>query len=180
MDINNMLKRERWIDLIVSIVMAIIGGVLIARPETTLNTIAMIIGGIVIAYGLYIVLRFFAKRERINDSIYTNGFVLGIMLIIFGAILFKYVGIIEALIRIIIGVWMVYNGLIRLIESNMFRDINRALWISMGITSLVIIGLGLYITFYSGALIQILGYFVLTYAVIDIVQNIIYTRNERK
>ena len=84
MDINKILKRERWIDIIISVILAIIGIILMAKPETTLNTIAAILGAIVIAYGIYKVIRFFIKKESFETNVYSNGLALGIMIIILG------------------------------------------------------------------------------------------------
>ncbi|MGN1298849.1 MAG: DUF308 domain-containing protein [Candidatus Scatovivens sp.] len=180
MDINKILKRERWMDIIISIILAIIGIVLIAKPENTLNAIAVTLGSIVIIYGLYKILKFFIKKESFEEEIYGNGLVTGIMIIIFGLILFMYIGIIESLLRITIGIWMVYNGLIKIFESKVFKDLNSTLWLCLVISSIVSIVLGLYITFYSGALIKILGVLILIYSLIDIVQTIIYNNKEKK
>lgn len=179
MDINKLFKRERWIDIIISSVLALIGIILMANPKNTLNVIAGILGTIVIIYGLYRLIIFFVKKETFDeDIIYDNGLVIGIMSIICGLILFMYMGIIESILRIIIGVWIVYNGIIKLIEAKIFKD--TKLWPVLIISSSVTIVLGLYITFYAGALITILGGVILTYSIIDIVQTVIYNKKENK
>lgn len=174
----NVSKKDAIIDIIISIVLAIIGIVLMAKPENTLNTIAIILGSAVIIYGIYVIVRYCVTKEKWGESVYTNNLIIGVMLIILGLILFIYVSIIESLIRIVIGIWMIYNALIKLGQALIFKDINKKTWIMLSIISILTVLLGLYITFYAGALIKILGIIILIYAIIDIVQTIIYMVKE--
>lgn len=178
MDISGLFKRERKIDILISSILALIGIVLMIKPENTLNAIAIILGTITIIYGLYRLLNFIIKKEIIGELLYDNGLVIGIMSIICGLILIIYIGIIETVLRIIIGLWIVYNGIIKILEANIFKY--TSLWPALIISSSISIALGLYITFYSGALITILGGIILTYSIIDIVQTVIYNKKEKK
>ena len=178
MDISGLFKRERKIDIIISSILALIGMILILKPKNTLNVISIISGVVAITYGLYRLLNFIIKKEIVGELLYDNGLVIGIMSIICGLILIVYIGIIETVIRIIMGLWIVYNGMIKILEANIFKY--TSLWPALIISSSISIVLGLYITFYSGALITILGGVILIYSIIDIVQTVIYSKKEKK
>lgn len=179
MDFEKIMKREKWVDIIISVILIIIGTILILRPANTLNFIAIVLGAIVTILGIYKIIKYFHDKEEFGENIYNNNLVIGIMIIIFGLILFMYTPIIESLLRILIGLWIVYNSLIKLIEARIFKDINNKMWLFFIISSIAAILVGLYIILHSGAIIQIIGVLVIIYSILDIVETIIYNKNSK-
>lgn len=179
MDFEKIMKREKWVDIIISVILIIIGTILILRPVNTLNFIAIVLGAIVTIFGIYKIIKYFQDKEEFGENIYNNNLVIGIMIIIFGLILFMYTSIIESLLRILMGLWIVYNSLIKLIEARIFKDINNKMWLFFIISSIAAILVGLYIILHSGAIIQIVGALVIIYAILDIVETIIYNKNNK-
>ena len=179
MDFEKIMKREKWVDIVISVILIIIGTILILRPVNTLNFISIVLGAIVTIFGIYKIIKYFNDKEEFGENIYNNNLVIGIMIIIFGLILFMYTSIIESLLRILMGLWIVYNSLIKLIEARIFKDINNKMWLFFIISSIAAILVGLYIILHSGAIIQIVGSLVIIYAILDIVETIIYNKNSR-
>ena len=179
MDFEKIMKREKWVDIIISVILIIIGAILILRPVNTLNFIAIVLGAIVTIFGIYKIIKYFHDKEEFGENIYNNNLVIGIMIIIFGLILFMYTSIIESLLRILIGLWIVYNSLIKLIEARIFKDINNKMWLFFIVSSIAAILVGLYIILHSGAIIQIVGALVIIYSILDIVETIIYNKNNK-
>ena len=179
MNFEKIMNREKWVDFIISFVLIFIGIILILKPVNTLNFISFILGVIVIGYGLYKILKYIKDKEQFEDNLYNNNLIIGIMIIIFGVILFMYTSIIESLLRIVIGLWMVYNSLIKLIEARIFKDINKRMWLFFIISSIIAILAGLYIILHSGAIIQIIGGIIIIYSILDIIEIIIYNKNSK-
>lgn len=179
MDFEKIMKREKWVDTVISLILIFIGGILILRPVNTLNFVSIVLGCIVTIYGLYKIIKYFNNKEQFGENLYNNNLIIGIMIIIFGVILFMYTTIIESLLRIMIGLWMVYNSLIKLIEARIFKDVNKKIWLFFIISAIATILVGLYIILNSGAIIQIIGGLIIVYAILDIVEIIIYNKSNK-
>ena len=179
MNIEKIMNREKWVDFIISIILIFIGTILIVKPVNTLNFISIVLGIIVTIYGLFKILKYLKDKEQFGEELYNNNLIIGIMIIIFCVILFMYTSIIESLLRIMIGLWMVYNSLIKLVESRIFKEINKNMWLFFVISSIITILAGLYVILHSGAIIQIIGGIIIIYAILDIIEIILYNKNNK-
>jgi len=179
MNIEKIMNREKWVDFIISIILIFIGTILIVKPVNTLNFISIVLGIIVTIYGLFKILKYLKDKEQFGEELYNNNLIIGIMIIIFGVILFMYTSIIESLLRIMIGLWMVYNSLIKLIEARIFKDINTKMWLFFIISSIITILSGLYIILHSRAIIKIIEEIIIIYAILDIIEIILYNKNNK-
>lgn len=169
------LKKVGWTSIITSLALAIIGLIMIFNPETTMQFISTILGLFFIIIGIIKVFNYFITKE--NSSLFTNDIAWGIISIIVGLVVMIYSGTIESILRIMIGIWIIYSGFTRLTMSFRLKNVNSKVWTLVLILSVLMIIGGLYVTFYSGALIVTLGVIILIYSLMDLVESFIFMRN---
>ncbi len=162
--------------LITAIIFFIIGSIIFTNPNGVVKFIAYVLGGIFSIIGLIKVLVYYYKKEKqkeasIKDlSIGTIAFILGLILIIFSSA-------VEALIRIIMGAWILFNGINLLVNSIKSAKSNaNSSKILIVLASLMILG-GIYMLLSNNLLFQMIGLCIMIYSIIEIIGYIYYTQN---
>ena len=165
------LKKSGWTDIIVSLLFVIFGVMLIARPESIMSTISIILGLICIAIG---VLRFidYIKGERKDNYLIA----MAVVMIIAGIIIMFCADIILSVFRILIALWIIYSGIMNLQTTIIWKDYKSATWIVSLILSIIMISAGVYILVNNGAMLQIIGSIIVAYGIVDIIENIIFIK----
>ena len=128
--------------LIFSIIFFILGAVIFTKPEIIILFISYVFGGIFIIVGIFKCIKNYLDIKK-DNNISSKEMVIGIILVIIGLVLILLAGVIEALIRLIIGGWILFSGINRLINSLQLPKKNNV-FIPYLILSLLIIGAGLY------------------------------------
>ncbi len=165
--IKNMYKTS----MIFSIILFIVGLFLLIKPETTLYAISYIIGILLILWGIVPVISFLTDKER--KSYLEFDFICGVFALIFGLIIIINPDMIGSIIPLLIGIWMVINGVTKLEYSINLKkyevNSNNSIIISLII---LICGIVLIINPFKGAVIltKIIGLFILIYSVLDIIE----------
>ena len=86
--------------------------------------------------------------------------------------------IILSIFRIIIGIWIIYSGIMNLRTVWIWKDLNSRLWLFSLVIAVIMIFAGVYILIYNGAILQTIGIIIVGYGIMDIVQNIIFIKKE--
>ncbi len=84
--------------------------------------------------------------------------------------------IILSIFRIIIGIWIIYSGIMNLRTVWIWKDLNSRLWLFSLVIAVIMIFAGVYILIYNGAILQTIGIIIVGYGIMDIVQNIIFIK----
>ena len=84
--------------------------------------------------------------------------------------------IILSIFRIIIGIWIIYSGIMNLRTVWIWKDLNSRLWLFSLVIAVIMIFAGVYILIYNGAILQSIGIIIVGYGIMDIVQNIIFIK----
>ena len=111
--IEKILKKTGWSSLITSVIFAIIGSILIAKPEGTVKIASYIIGIIFIFAGIYKIFNYLREKEN-TELLYHYNVAYGVIAIILGLITMFYSTQIVALFRILIGIWIIYSSILRI------------------------------------------------------------------
>lgn len=173
--LQKILKKTGWISLLESVIFAIIGIVLIQKPEGTVKVITYVLGAIFILAGIYKIIAYIYEKGK--GGLYNYNIVYGLMAVVIGIITIAFSGTIGALFRIIIGVWIIYSGLLRMTTSFRLRGLNSNVWIVSLVLSIIMLICGIYVIANSGAIVATIGLFILIYSIIDIVENLIFLKN---
>ena len=171
---KNVLKKSGWVDVLVSIVFAIIGIFMITKTDLALKMISYVLGGIFIVIGIVKCADYFLSKGKYD--FYNHDLVYGIIAIIAGLVTIFCSGLIESMFRIIIAFWIIYSGLMRLSLSLKLHTAQINMWnVSLILSIMMIIG-GIYVLFQNGALILTIGIIMLAYSIIDLIESVIFIK----
>ena len=173
--IEKLFKKSRWVSIIESLIFALLGIILICKPEGTLKFITFILGTIFILTGIYKIINYFVSKGRYNFYDYDLAY--GLVACIIGIITIFFSSTIGSIFRIIIGLWIIYSSFIRMNLSTKLKTLNTTIWICSLLLSIIMFLCGLYITVNSGAIIVTIGIMMIIYSVIDIIEDIIFMKN---
>jgi len=154
------------ISLIFSIIFFILGAIIFTRPEIIILFISYVIGGIIIIIGLFKCIKNYLDIKK-DNTISSREMISGIVLIIIGLVFILLAGVIEALVRLVIGGWILFSGINRLINSLEIPKKNSQFIIRL-ILSFLLIGVGLYTILESNLAFKTIGLVLMVYSVIEI------------
>ena len=168
------LKKSGWIDILVSIIFAITGIFMIVKTDLAGKIIFYILGGIFIAIGIFKIIDYLLSKGKYD--FYNYDLLYGIIAIIIGLITIFCNNLIGSMLRIMIAIWIIYSGLMRLTLSLKLHTAQIDIWsVSLVMAIVMIIG-GVYMLLQSGTLILTIGVIMLIYAIIDLIENVIFMK----
>lgn len=168
---NLVVKKDKY-SIFISIAFFILGLFMFLYPNDIVKFITYIIGVVFVVYGSLKLYSYYKMKETIGNLELT----LGICSIIIGIIIMFCNGIIETLIRFIMGGYILATGLNKVIVALNSRNSNDK-WIGLLVVgSLLIIG-GLYIILKSNIILSTIGLFIMIYSAIDIGSYLLYPKN---
>ena len=176
--LKKLLSKSGWLSILESTIFIILGAVLIWNPEGTVKTISYILGIIFIAVGLYKVCNYFVSKGK-NDF-YNYDIIYGIMAVILGIVTIVYSTTLGSILRIIVGIWIIYSSLIRIGLSIKLKEQGLNVWGYSLVLALFMLGFGLYITLNAGAIITTIGVMLIISSAIDIIEDIIFLKNVKE
>jgi uncharacterized membrane protein HdeD (DUF308 family) len=169
---NLIIKKDKS-SIIMSILLLIIGIFLFVNPTEMIKFITYIIGVIFVVFGSIKLYEYYKQKETINNIELT----LGITSIVIGIITMFCNGIIEFAIRLIMGGYILANGLNKLIVALNSKTYNNN-WIALLVVSILLIISGLYIILKSNLIISTIGLIMIIYSSIDIISYLLYPKNK--
>jgi len=172
---ENFFKKTGWISIVTSIITAIIGIAIIHNPNSIMNIISYIFGIIFILYGMVKFIGYFITKGKYDFSNYEMIF--GILAITIGIVTIIFSDAINTFFRIIIGIWILYSGLMRLGLCTKLKAIGVIEWKWALLIAILILICGLYVIVNNGAIGIALGIAVLIYSIMDIIEGIFLLKN---
>lgn len=165
--------------LIISIIFIIVGLFLFIKPDTTISIISYVIGGVLLVSGLFSVYKYFTA-EGIG-SIFNFDLVYGVLLVIAGMFLIVKPNALATLFPIILGIWIIINSVTKFQYALVLKRVKNEDWVYTALVSFLTFIWGvvlLWNPFASAlAITQIIGIFIIVYAVLDIIDNFIIRKN---
>ena len=165
------LKKSSWSDIVVSLIFILFGILLIARPDSIISVISILLGGIMIIIGGLKLIDYFS-----NDRKDSYLLAISVVAIIAGIVVMFCSDIILSVFRILIGIWIIYSGIMNLQTAIVWKDYKSRLWLTSLILSILTIIAGIYILVNSGAILQTIGIIIVTYGIIEIIESVIFIK----
>ena len=161
--------------LVYSIILLVLGIFLTLNANGVLNIVFDILGALVMIYGVYkLVMALKLKKDfkAINNSLMSSS----IMSLIFGLLIIILSQVLINAINVVTGIWLIFTGISKLNVALSIGSIKEKDFIVSLISSILIIGLGLYTIMSQNVVLTIIGILLIIYSVIDIINYIV--RNE--
>lgn len=174
--LQKMLKKTGVVSIVESVIFIVLGIVLIHKADVAIKIISYVLGMLFIIYGAVKVVQGI-KLQKNNYEAYNYELVFGLMFIVIGIVTMYYGSAIETILRIIIGIWIIYSSLIKFTLTLKMRQLELRIWGYSFLLSLIMFICGLFIILNSGAIIATIGVIMIIYSVIDIIDDIICLKN---
>lgn len=174
---EQILKKMGWASIITSLIFAIIGLIIAYNPNTTFQIISYVIGALFIAFGVLKILEYFKTKG--SYDLYNYELTYGIIAVLIGLVVIVWSEMIETLLRILVGIWIIYSGAMRLGLALKLQklDSDNRIWVVVLLIALAILFCGLFIIANPGTLIATIGIIMVVYAVMDIIEEVIFIKN---
>ena len=166
------LKKSAWSAIFESLITVILGILLIAWPDTIVKVIAYVVGVFLIIKGAYQVINYFIVKGQ-NDF-FNNSLLAGVISLLIGLALLLIGEEIVNVFRIVIGVWMIYEALVRISTSIKLHAANIPAWSYMLILSIIMLLLGVFVTFNQGAVVTLIGWMMILAGIIGVVGDVMF------
>ena len=168
---EKILKKSSWTDIIISFLFVLFGIMLIARPESIMSIVSILLGAICIVMGALKGIDYFASGKNDNYLL-----AISIVAVITGIIIMFCADIILSVFRILIAIWIIYSGIMNLQTTIVWKDYKSRLWLLTLILAITMILGGIYILINNGAVLQIVGGIIVAYGMIDIIESMIFIK----
>lgn len=176
---KEMIKRTAVVSIITSLIFAVLGIVMIANPEAAIEIVAAVLGITVIVIGAEKIISYFVMKG--NLDFFNYELIYGIVAILFGILIMTYSNTFASIVRIIIGIWIAYAGLMKINISFKLKSANISAWAVVLILSIISLLAGILVMFSNTSSIVILTAVVMIiYAIADIIDEIIFINNVDK
>ena len=157
-----------------SILFLLFGIILFTNPGDILKFISYIAGGSLILIGIFNVISYRRTLKKLNIE-QKSKLISGVLLMILGLFTILFSSLIETTIRLIFGGWIIYSGIMRLIDVLNNKE-NKVSFIGRLIVAILLIICGLYVAL-TDLVYSMIGLFIIIYAILDIINSFILRKS---
>ena len=168
----NFFKKVSIVSIITSIAFGILGLIILFNPDETISFFSLTLCIIIMISGIAKLISYIALRK--NSDLSNFDLIYGIIAIVISIIMLANIGAFLTIIRVIIGIWIAYTGVMKLIYALNLKNIGVTSWLAILIMSILTIFAGIYISIDSSILIMVFGALIVAYAIIDIIEQVIF------
>ena len=178
-NLEKKIKRTFNISLVSSFIFVIVGLFLFIKPDVTISIISYIIGGVLLSVGLINVYKYFSSDSKYN--LFSFYLAYGVLLCIAGIFLIIDTTIFARIINIIVGIWIIVSSITKFQYAFALKKASNSDFFYTLLVSLLMFiwGIVLLVNPLESALTitQVIGIFIIIFAVLDIVDNFIIRKN---
>ena len=101
---------------------------------------------------------------------------MAIVLVIAGIVIMICAESIISIFRVIIGLWIIYSGIMNLQTTIVWKDYKSRIWLTTLLLAIAMIIAGIYVLVNDGVIIQTIGVAAVVYGIIDVIENVIFIK----
>lgn len=169
------LKRTAYSSVIESVALIILGILFVIWPDTIIKVLAYIIGAFFIVKGCYNIICYYMAGGQKNS--YDSTLFLGIIFTLIGIASLLIGENIANVFRVIVGIIIIYESLVRINAAVRLHSANIGNWKYVLAIALIMMVLGIFITFSSGAVVTLIGWMMVATGIIGIIGDIMFIQH---
>lgn len=173
--ISGDVKQSAWVAIIESLATIILGIFLIAFPDAVIKVIAYIVGIFLVIKGAYQIINYFVVKGQ-NDY-FNNNLLFGIISGLVGIATLVMGEEIAGVFRVVIGIWIIYESLVRVNTAIKLHAAGIEAWKISLVLALAMLVVGVFITFFEGAVVTLIGWMLILSGVIGIIGDVMFIQN---
>lgn len=165
--------RKIGLTVVAQDILIIIFAIMILSMKTLLlNTFVIVIGAFCILKGVIEICKYIMAKGV--SEFYKDDLIFGIVAIVLGIVLIVFKDSLFWMLRLSIGLYVVLSAIKNIYLAIKVRKYNLKEWIPMIVLSLIMLVVGIMIIARKGLLINLCAYVMIAFAVLDIINNIIF------
>ena len=169
------IKKSAWSAVIESLAIIILGLLFIIWPDTMVKILAYIVGAFFIVKGSFQVITYYMEKGQ-NDF-FDNRLLAGVISILIGVTALLIGENIASVFRVIIGVLIIYESLVRINTATKLASAGISNWRYLLIIALIMLVLGIFITFNTGAVVALIGGLMVVTGIIGIIGDAVFIKH---
>ena len=173
------IKKVSWPSLLSSIFLLLLGLLLFFKSSETLVGISYLVGGVLIALGIIAIINFL--RNSTKDIFIQLNIVYGIVSIVSGIFLVTVPEFIGSIIPIVVGIAVIISSSFKVQQALVLKNLDNKYFLPSLVMAIVCLVCGVVILFnpFTSAVVvtQIIGLFMIIYALLDIVNSFILRKS---
>ena len=169
------IKKSAWSAIIESLASMILGIMFIIWPDTMIKILAYLVGAFFIVKGGFQIITYFMQNGQ--KDYFNNGLLSGVVAILIGITALVIGEDIAGVFRVIIGVIIIYESLVRINTATKLASAGISDWKIILILSLIMLVLGIFVTFNTGAVVALIGGMMVATGLVGIVGDIMFIQH---
>lgn len=167
------IKQSAWTAIFESLIILILGILFVAWPDTMNQAIAYVAGAFFLIKGGFQIVTYFMEKGQ--KDYFNNNLLYGVISIVIGIAAFIVGKDIANIFRIIVGIWLIYESLVRINAAMKLHTAGVPIWKYVLILALSILVLGIFVTFNDVA--TIIGWMMIVAGLIGIVSDVMFIQH---
>ena len=176
--VGSSIKKLAWSAILESLALVILGILFIVLQETIVKALAYLIGVFFIVKGGFQIISYYMEKGQ-ND-LFNNGLLSGVISVLIGVALLIVGEEIAHVFRVVIGVIITYESLVRINTASKLSVAKIDAWKYILIVALVMLVIGVFITFNSGAVVTLIGWMMILAGIVGIVGDAVFIQYVNK
>ena len=169
------IKKSAWSAIFGSLALVVLGILFLVFQDSMIKVIAYIIGAFLIIKGGLQIYNYYANKGQYD--FFNNGLLSGVVAILLGIAALVAGEDIAGIFRVIIGVLIIYESLVRINTATKLATAKIQSWQYILIIALVMMAAGIFITFNSGAVITLIGWILIAVGIFGIVGDAVFIQH---
>lgn len=178
MSIGERIKQSSKESIFSSILLIILGIITILFPHSILSIISYLIGAGLVIRGIIKIYYYFKNHGKYN--IYNNDLTFGLLNILFGILYVVLTDELQSIFRILIGMYIIYEAIVKISMSAKLSYFSKKVGFLSFLLSVLIMICGVVVIFNKGIVITTIGYILVVFSVMNIIENIVVNKNVKK
>lgn len=167
------IKKTAWSAVIESLVIMVLGVLFVAWPDTMARVVAYLVGAFFIIKGAFQIINYFMEKGQ-NDF-FNNGLLNGVVSALIGIAALVIGEDIANIFRVIVGILLIYESLVRINTAMKLSTAGIPIWKYVLIIALVILVLGIFVTFNDVA--TVIGWMMIIAGLVGIVGDVMFIQH---
>ena len=178
--IENVYNRMIIYSLITSILSIIVGLVLIFLPAVSNKVVGVIIGVVILLFGINAIYKYF---HRDGAKIYSLNIIFGVLYSILGVVIILYPYSVMEFVTVCLGLFIIINGATKINYGLWLKRGNEDSWLVTLVTGIFLVVLGIMVVFNPFAaltLTQVSGAFLMIVGVLNLSDTILFKKRSKE
>lgn len=176
--VGSNIKKLAWSAVMESLALIILGVLFIVLQDTIVKILAYLIGVFFLVKGGFQIISYYMEKGQ-ND-LFNNGLLSGVISVLIGVALLLVGEDIANVFRVVIGVIIIYESLVRINTASKLSVAKINAWKYILVVALIMLVIGIFVTFNSGAVISLVGWMMITSGIIGIVGDAVFIQYVNK